>query len=71
MLTYSCHFKLFEISLMLMGARLSDLKSVLLHHAAADVPLCGPSVAIPGQLKLCISSDFFCHWCQAFSKDSS
>lgn len=40
MLTYSSHFKLFEISLMLTGARLSDLKSVLLHRAAADVPLC-------------------------------
>lgn len=49
MLTYSCHFKLFEISLMLVGARLSDLESVLLHRAAADVPLCAPSVAIPGQ----------------------
>lgn len=49
MLTYSCHFKLFEISLMLMGARLSDLKSVPLHRAAAAVPLCGPSGDIPGQ----------------------
>lgn len=58
MLTYSCHFKLFEISLMLMGATLSDLKSVLLHRAAADVPLSSPSV---GKLKLRISSDLFWH----------